>query len=491
MSAIRALIAVVLLIAVVGLVPFSSWELRNIGDAWRGKVIPGLNGQFGPVQSAIELPANSTDPLAKLDYHYRSGRNPGSDFEFTKQMVNEHSNEASVMGALGRLTCNALMPNSKEPDMSFRKPVAERSLLVGKALTTADPENAFGPLLTAMASYVLSNNKAVWEDLHEAARRPHYRTYPMEEAAARVKAMELAHGYRGQGARLSQYAGILFPELASVRNYAQKVCREGTLKERLAIAHIGLTMVRSEEVVIAGLVGAGIIQIACCPPGAALPKDKTGRVANVAWLRAQVEKEGLKESEEFWRAVGLVSASRHDTTSMETLDEGATSYTAMAALCLPFLIAGAFLSLLSLVKQPTVRESTNFPTLQKLGAYLIMPALLLLPPICLAFMAYQGRRWELNWLEIGVMVAYCLVATRSRLRVRENSAIVLLAIGAVILVAGIGFAIRQDARYGYFLKSIFTEVSRVKQASGLNGICGLNDNEGLETKSLTPHRAGR
>ena len=145
-----------------------------------------------------------------------------------------------------------------------------------------DPDNAYFPLLRAMAHTELRQDKDAFAALHVAATKPVWREYIPEEFIANRTVNRTMYGQAGLISEMAISAAILFPHYSSMRELSRVVVAEAIRREMQGRFAEGIALRRdlfdvSEKVrnqsttMIGSLVGGAMLDTSRMRPGGMLP----------------------------------------------------------------------------------------------------------------------------------------------------------------------------------------------------------------------------
>jgi len=166
-----------------------------------------------------------------------------------------------------------------------------------------DPDNAYFPLLQAMAYTELRQDTDAFASLHRAARKKVWREYIPDEFVANRSVNRAMYGQAGLISEMAISAAILFPHYANMRELSRVVVAEAVRREKLGQFAAGISLrrdlfeasekVRNESTTLIGsLVGAAMLDVSRMRPAGVLPfKVKQSRKDGPTFKEAKVARD--------------------------------------------------------------------------------------------------------------------------------------------------------------------------------------------------------
>jgi hypothetical protein len=166
-----------------------------------------------------------------------------------------------------------------------------------------DPDNAYFPLLRAMAYTELRQDKDAFAALHVAASKKVWREYIPEEFLANRTVNRGVYGQAGLISEMAISAAILFPHYSSLRELSRVVATEAIRMEMKGSFAAGLSLrrdlfdvsekVRNESTTLIGsLVGGAMLDTSRMRPAGVLPfKAKQSRNDGPTFEEAKVARD--------------------------------------------------------------------------------------------------------------------------------------------------------------------------------------------------------
>ena len=145
-----------------------------------------------------------------------------------------------------------------------------------------DPDNAYFPLLQAMAYTELRQDKEAFASLHRAASKKIWREYIPEEFVANRTVNRTMYGQAGLILEMAISAAILFPHYANMRELSRVVAAEairmelqGRFAEGMALRRdlfeVSAKVRNDSTTLIGSLVGGAMLDVSRMRPGGILP----------------------------------------------------------------------------------------------------------------------------------------------------------------------------------------------------------------------------
>ena len=166
-----------------------------------------------------------------------------------------------------------------------------------------DPDNAYFPLLRAMAYTELRQDKDAFAALHVAASKKFWREYIPEEFVANRTVNRGIYGQAGLISEMAISAAILFPHYSSLRELSRVVATEAIRREMKGNYAAGLSLrrdlfvvsekMRNESTTLIGsLVGGAMLDTSRMRPAGVLPfKAKQSRNDGPTFEEAKVARD--------------------------------------------------------------------------------------------------------------------------------------------------------------------------------------------------------
>jgi hypothetical protein len=180
-----------------------------------------------------------------------------------------------------------------------------------------DPDNAYFPLLRAMAHTELRQDKDAFAALHVAASKKVWREYIPEEFVANRNVNRGIYGQAGLISEMAISAAILFPHYSSLRELSRVVATEAIKREMKGNYAAGLSLrrdlfvvsekMRNESTTLIGsLVGGAMLDTSRMRPAGVLPfKAKQSRNDGPTFEEAKVARDiNLKRFVDFAKKHG-------------------------------------------------------------------------------------------------------------------------------------------------------------------------------------------
>jgi hypothetical protein len=180
-----------------------------------------------------------------------------------------------------------------------------------------DPDNAYFPLLRAMAHTELRQDKDAFAALHVAASKKVWREYIPEEFVANRTVNRGIYGQAGLISEMAISAAILFPHYSSLRELSRVVATEAIKREMKGNYAAGLSLrrdlfvvsekMRNESTTLIGsLVGGAMLDTSRMRPAGVLPfKAKQSRNDGPTFEEAKVARDiNLKRFVDFAKKHG-------------------------------------------------------------------------------------------------------------------------------------------------------------------------------------------
>lgn len=224
----------------------------------------------------------------------------GNKIEQMTELMRRYPNEKAIYAHLGRYYAGLLrlpVTDKEKNDPSVRKGWDElRRLMI--AGTRKEPGNPFFFQMLAAAHLGLGNKRAAREMWEAASHMGKWKDYSEFEVFDQWQLLEAAYGKHGPRQLFPSIAMLRLPHLALIEETAivflkpESGHREADRSIRLATLSNGSLIRRDALQVVAGLVGASIVERAMQPPGVALetitPKAiETGRSRFLAQFAGQ------------------------------------------------------------------------------------------------------------------------------------------------------------------------------------------------------------